>query len=347
MIQRFFRELVPCLLSEDNITSLSVTFFIHRSEIYVALSLHYIGVLNVIATNGRAGGVGFLLANCKEILGMINNWAATAFNQVPHSANEIHGDKVAKDFGFEGGLVPGVTVSAYLIHPAIDAWGLEFVSRGHAHVRVVSPLYDAENFQIRVDEASKLDEKATSYTAVLSRPDGTVSANAEIHLANAEQLVSPPTMRGDTIADRETPAVEAIPENMGLLKKNGCHAFKFHWHEDHEMRTYLQNSADMPQLLRIGDRGDGYANMSFILGCSNWVLARVAHMNPWVHLETTSQNFMPIPFDTKLIAEMEVLDFYSKKGHEFVDVRVNLFNADSEKCHSSIDLRAIYKLRGT
>jgi hypothetical protein len=67
MIRRFFRERVPWLFSEDNITSLAVTFFIRRSEIYVALSLHCIGVLNVIATNGRAGGVGFLLANCKEI----------------------------------------------------------------------------------------------------------------------------------------------------------------------------------------------------------------------------------------------------------------------------------------
>lgn len=69
-------------------------------------------------------------------------------------------------------------------------------------------------------------------------------------------------------------------------------------------------------------------------------------MNPWVHLETTSQNFAPIPFDTGLIAEMEVLDFYNKKGHEFVDVRVNLFNAEDGTCHSAIDLRAIYRLRG-
>lgn len=69
-------------------------------------------------------------------------------------------------------------------------------------------------------------------------------------------------------------------------------------------------------------------------------------MNPWVLLETTSQNFAPIPLDTQLIAEVEVLAFYNKKGHEFVDARVNLFNAGSGLCHCSIDKRAIYQLRG-
>ncbi|MFT7133045.1 MAG: hypothetical protein ACI81O_001757, partial [Cyclobacteriaceae bacterium] len=55
----------------------------------------------------------------------MQNWQATAFNQVPHSVNEIHGDKIAKAYGFKGGLVPGVTVSAYLCHPAVESWGEE------------------------------------------------------------------------------------------------------------------------------------------------------------------------------------------------------------------------------
>ena len=45
---------------------------------------------------------------------VVDNWTATAFNTAPDSRNEIHSDKVAKQFGFKGGLVPGVTVTAYL-----------------------------------------------------------------------------------------------------------------------------------------------------------------------------------------------------------------------------------------
>jgi hypothetical protein len=277
---------------------------------------------------------------------MVKSWTSSAFNQVPHSANEIHGDKVAKDFGFKGGLVPGVTVSAYLMHPAVEAWGQDFLTRGHAHVKVGSPLYDGESFQVDIIERDDSGIDSAGYSAKLIRPDGTVSAEAEVRLADEGQLASPPVIRGDKFADRDTPALEASPENMALLREQGCHAVKFHWRDDHEMNTYLREPREMPQLLRLGNEGAGFANMSFVLGCSNWILARVAYMNPWVHLETTSQNFTPIPFDTKLIAEMEVLDFYNKKGHEFVDARVNLFNAEDGTCYSAIDLRAIYRLRG-
>ncbi len=83
-----------------------------------------------------------------------------------------------------------------------------------------------------------------------------------------------------------------------------------------------------------------------MLGVSNWVLAANASMNPWVHMETTSRNFSVIPQGTKVTGEMEITDLFDKKGHEFVDARVNVFEAESGTCCSSIELRAIYKLRG-
>jgi hypothetical protein len=43
---------------------------------------------------------------------------------------------------------------------------------------------------------------------------------------------------------------------------------------------------------------------------------------------------------------MEITDLFNKQGHEFVDARVNLFDLSDDKCLCSIDLRAIYKLRG-
>jgi len=45
----------------------------------------------------------------------MSTWSATALNTAPDSENRIHGDEIAKEHGFEGGLVPGVTISAYLV----------------------------------------------------------------------------------------------------------------------------------------------------------------------------------------------------------------------------------------
>jgi len=43
------------------------------------------------------------------------SYASSAYNPVPESENRIHSDEIAQRFGFQGGLVPGVVVSAYLL----------------------------------------------------------------------------------------------------------------------------------------------------------------------------------------------------------------------------------------
>ena len=111
------------------------------------------------------------------------------------------------------------------------------------------------------------------------------------------------------------------------------------------MNAYITDPSGMPEILQL-DKG-GYANMSFLLGISNWVFAGNAHMNPWVHLETTSQNFRAVPGETVVVAEMSIVEYFEKKGHEFADVDVNLFDEANDEALCSIRLRAIYKLRGT
>jgi hypothetical protein len=268
---------------------------------------------------------------------MIQGWSAEALNTAPDSANEIHGDEMASKYGFKGGLVPGVTISAYLIQPAVEAWGMDWLDRGVAHVRVSSPLYDREQFTVEV-----IDSTDTSYAAYLSRPDDSVSAEAQVSLP--ELPGDAPARRGDEIAERGFIGPKASFETWEQLKANGCKAFRYRWGEKHRMQSYLRDVSRMPDLVSLD--GQGYANMGYLLGCSNWILASNAHMNPWVHLETTSRNFRAVPPDTTIIAEMEVADFYEKKGHEFVDAVINLFDEANDAPLCSIDLRAIYRLRG-
>ena len=70
-------------------------------------------------------------------------------------------------------------------------------------------------------------------------------------------------------------------------------------------------------------------------------------MNPWVHLQTVSQNYRAVGLNSSLVAQMEINEIYEKKGHEFIDVFVNLFDQQDEMCVMTINLIAIYKLRGS
>src|SRR3989441_210846 len=53
-----------------------------------------------------------------------------ARNTAESPENKIHDDAVARQYGFRGGLVPGVTVYAYLTHPLVAAFGAAWLERG-------------------------------------------------------------------------------------------------------------------------------------------------------------------------------------------------------------------------
>ena len=96
----------------------------------------------------------------------MNNWQAIALNTAPDSENQIHSDDLAKEYGFKGGLVPGVTVSAYLLHPVIESLGKSWLERGYANCKITSPLYDGETFEVLSEDfkVGKINTFLTSFT---------------------------------------------------------------------------------------------------------------------------------------------------------------------------------------
>ena len=120
----------------------------------------------------------------------MKTWSATALNTAPDSENRIHSDELAQEYGFEGGLVPGVTISAYLVHPLVELWGKDWLDKGYANCRITSPLYDEELFDVKTDMID-----STRANTTLVRGNGIVSANAEVALTEA--LPPAPRLRKD------------------------------------------------------------------------------------------------------------------------------------------------------
>jgi hypothetical protein len=263
-------------------------------------------------------------------------WHATAFNQATESSNQIHSDEMAKAYGFKGGLVPGVTISAYLMHPAVVAWGVDWLGRGRAQVVVTKPLYDGFEFDVIVSDVSE-----NAYEAVLIDQEGTRCAHASVALN--DNPPTPPRRRGDALLVRDAQIPAVSYEVLADMQSRGMHALPARWHADQNMATYLQQVSDMPELLRFD--GAGFANGAFMLGLTNWVLAGNTYMNPWVHVQTDSQFFAPVPQNAELVVECAVADLFERKGHKFVDVDVDVYRTESSLAVMSARLRAIYQLR--
>ncbi len=72
----------------------------------------------------------------------ITTYEVSAFNTAVASDNKIHDDSIARQFGFRGGLVPGVEVYAYMAHMPVARWGRNWLERGEADCRFLKPVYD-------------------------------------------------------------------------------------------------------------------------------------------------------------------------------------------------------------
>jgi acyl-CoA thioesterase FadM len=100
-----------------------------------------------------------------------------ARNTSAHEAGSIHDDAVAARAGYRGGLVPGVTLLAYLTPVLIDAVGAAWPQRGHLRARFLRPAYDGERLTAAVTVAQH-DGDDISLDCTLARDDGAVCVEA-------------------------------------------------------------------------------------------------------------------------------------------------------------------------
>lgn len=260
------------------------------------------------------------------------SYEGTAFNTHPDSPNRIHSDEVARQYGFEGGLVPGVTVTAYVVDPAVRAWGSDFLERGYSRVTCEKPLYDGRRFRVAVEPQGE-----SAYDAALVCDPSVRLASGHVALV---ERIEPPQRRGDRPAGERDP-VEPTESGMRELMKRGMGSIAVPFEPGSLMATYFRDEADMPDLVRpsLG----GYANVAFLLGLTNWSLAANVRLGPWIHLETEARYLAPARLGETLAAEGTVVDLFERKGHRFCDIDVSAFSGDRAVMRAR--LRAIYRLR--
>jgi len=87
-----------------------------------------------------------------------SSWTVTAANLPEHADNAIHTDAGARAQGFTSALVAGVTTYAYLTHPLVEAWGVDWLTRGGGEVRFKAPVAADATVECR---ATPTDDGAT------------------------------------------------------------------------------------------------------------------------------------------------------------------------------------------
>ena len=198
------------------------------------------------------------------------------------------------------------------------------------------PVYDGGEFEVVVEEATE-----DAFTAALVDAEGTRCATVSASLPASPG--EPPVRRHDPMLARDADRPVASRAVMEALREKGLGAMPARWSLDTPMARYLRDPGAMAPVFR----DEGLANPSFVLGLTNWVLAANVRMSPWLHLETESRHFRAIEPDTPLVVEARIADLFEKKGHEFVDVDVDVYRTADDAAVAGVQLRAIYRMRGT
>jgi acyl dehydratase len=222
------------------------------------------------------------------------------------SANKIHDDTVARQYGFAGGLVPGVVVHAYLTHPPVEQWGLEWIARGAISARFNQPVYDGEAIEVVATDDVTLAVRKTSggdaAVAHVGPPDGRL---APPDAADWPHRPLPPR------AERPRASAEffAATPVLGALDV-GFHA---------EMaQAYLE--AVNETLPVYGD--EGVAHPGWLIAQANYVLSANVVLGPWIHVESEVRHFGLVRDGDTVSTRARVNSTFERRGHRFVELDV-------------------------
>ena len=125
-----------------------------------------------------------------------STWSVHAKNRPEHSRNPIHTDEGGKAAGFDGALVAGVTVYAYLTNPILTLWGVDWLREGSSVVEFKSPVLADELVEcITVLDDMSLNVNATvsnqiraQCTAFIGKPVSSNSPDSSIELLETEEI---------------------------------------------------------------------------------------------------------------------------------------------------------------
>jgi acyl dehydratase len=264
-------------------------------------------------------------------------YAARATMPSESSENKIHEDGLAREMGFRGGLVPGVTVYAWMTHPVVVALGPAWLDRGSFSVRFSKPVYFGERVSVHSSVAARSGEAITVQASVLNEA-GESCATATMALPRAHPPGGPDLAAypGAPLPHERPPVSRAILASQTVLGTPDLHL------DESTARAFLD---------RIGESLPLYAapgapaHPGLYLDLANKALSRNVRVSPWIHAESHGQHLGRAHVGERLQMRAKVKSLYERKGHEFVELDL-LLVAEGARPVASIRHIAIYQLRG-
>src|ERR1700682_1500107 len=218
-----------------------------------------------------------------------------AHNTAADSENKIHDDCVAAQYGFRGGLVPGVTVYGYMTVPVVTHFGEAWLNSGAMEVRFLQPVYEGQEIVVLAEADA---------SGVLKLTAGPCAA------ASAWINKAPPA--ADPIPERPLqPRQDATKEALSPGTVLGTLIDPVPLHDD----QYLDR---INEQLPVYRGTNAAAHPARMLQIANEILVRNYHLGPWIHVSSEVVSSGVARPGQQIEARAHILDRFDRGGHEFV-----------------------------
>jgi MaoC like domain len=243
-----------------------------------------------------------------------------AVNTAADSENKIHDDRVAAQFGFRGGLVPGVTVYGYLAAAALEFFGDKWLSHGAIDVRFHQPVYEGEEVEVTTEPESS--------DRVRVDIPGRASAIAWVLDETQGELIPPPP-------DELTPGERRMPSEGSLAPGVVLGTIR-------KTLDLAQSRMSAPLDPAIG--AQRFAHPAILLALANEIFVTNYALGPWIHSASEVRKFSAVHDGESIRVRAAVEDRFERKGHQFVVLNV-FIDAPSGRAIEHVRHTAIWRPR--
>jgi hypothetical protein len=238
-----------------------------------------------------------------------------AVNTATNSENRIHDDQVAAEYGFRGGLVPGVTIYGYMASAVIEHFGPDWLKHGAMDVRFYQPFYEGEEVAL----------------TITGEAEGRIKVEADTRATATAWLKSSRSGPRPDHCDLTT----KLPATHGTIRPGVTLG------SIEKTLNLSEPGVSAPLDAHIGP--DLLAHPAILLSLANEILINNYILGPWIHSSSEIRNSSPARDGEHLHVRGNIVEAFERKGHEFVVLDVAILSGDA--LVSRIRHTAIWKLR--
>jgi hypothetical protein len=261
------------------------------------------------------------------------DYRAKACNNGADSTNLIHDDECARHYGFRAGLVPGVSIFAYVSRSLVEFLGEPWLERGFTEVRFIHPLYDGEEVRTAGILSSITKEGTLCIDLQAMNSQGVTCAAGVARLTaqpTGEPEPNPEDYPARDAGPRRPISLESLKVGELLTPIRSEFTRTTHW-------EYCQKS--------IRDHHPIYSRVlhpGWLLNQANLILAANYELPPWIHAASVVQNYHFQDSECVVETRGKVRDKFERGGHHFVVLDLVLFA--SGRCLQSVQHTAIFRI---